>query len=84
MATSNRETVVTWGRLNGMGHEAVCSVSAVNVTLPQLNISEYVRCDSVVSEAGKEATILLPLQGTFSARNGWPERAKSTRRALRQ
>jgi hypothetical protein len=31
--------------LKGMGYEAGCTVSAVKVSLPQLNIWEYVRCD---------------------------------------
>ena len=33
------------GWLKGMGHEAECTVSAVKVSLPELNISEYVKCD---------------------------------------
>ena len=35
------------GRLKGMGYEAEagCTVNAVKVTLPQLNIWEYVKCD---------------------------------------
>jgi hypothetical protein len=33
------------GRLRGMGYEAECAVSAVKVSLPQLDIWEYVRCD---------------------------------------
>ncbi len=45
MGTSNRETVIAAGQLKGMGHEAACTVSAVKVSLPQLNISEYVKCD---------------------------------------
>ena len=34
------------GRLEGMGREAECTVSAVKVSPPQLNIWEYVKCDS--------------------------------------
>ena len=45
MATSSRETVMMTGQLRGMGHEAACTVSAVMVFLPQLNIAEYVKCD---------------------------------------
>src|ERR1039458_6354988 len=45
MTTSHRETVKIAGRLNGMGYEAGCMVSAVKVSLPHLNISEYVECD---------------------------------------
>ena len=45
MTTSYRETVMMAGRLKGMGREAECTVSAVKVSLPQLNIWEYVRCD---------------------------------------
>jgi hypothetical protein len=45
MPASNRETVIMAGRLKGMGHEAVCTVSAVKISLPHLNISEYVKCD---------------------------------------
>ena len=33
------------GRLKGMGYEAGCTVSAIKVSLPQLDIWEYVRCD---------------------------------------
>jgi hypothetical protein len=42
---SNRETVMLAGRLSGMGNEAECTVSAVKVSLPQLNTWEYVKCD---------------------------------------
>jgi len=45
MAASSREIVMMAGQLKGMGHEAVCTVSAVMVSLPQLNIAEYVKCD---------------------------------------
>jgi len=45
MTTSHREIVMMSGWLKGMGHEAECTVSAVKVSLPQLNISEYVNCD---------------------------------------
>ena len=45
MVTSNRETVMLAGRLSGMGREADCTVSAVKVSLPQLNTWEYVKCD---------------------------------------
>jgi hypothetical protein len=43
--TSNRETVMMAGQLSGMGFDAGCVVSATKVTLPQLNTSEYVKCD---------------------------------------
>ena len=33
------------GRLKGMGHEAECVASVVKVSIPHLNISEYVECD---------------------------------------
>ena len=33
------------GRLKGMGREAECTISAIKVSLPQLNIWEYVKCD---------------------------------------
>jgi len=33
------------GRLKGMGYEAPCTVSVIKVSLPQLDIWEYVRCD---------------------------------------
>ncbi len=33
------------GWLKGMGYEAECTVSAVKVSLPLLNIWEYVQCD---------------------------------------
>lgn len=42
---SHRETVMMTGRLKGMGREAECAVSAVKVSLPHLNIWEYVNCD---------------------------------------
>ena len=45
MTTSHRETVMIAGRLNGTGYEAGCMVNAVKVSLPQLNIWEYVECD---------------------------------------
>jgi hypothetical protein len=45
MTTSHREIVMMSGWLKGMGHEAECTVSAVKVSLPQLNIWEYVKCD---------------------------------------
>jgi hypothetical protein len=45
MTTSHRETVMMTGRLKGMGREAECTVSAVKISLPQLNIWEYVNCD---------------------------------------
>ena len=45
MTTSHRETVMIAGRLKGMGYEAGCMVNAVKVSLPQLNIWEYVKCD---------------------------------------
>jgi hypothetical protein len=45
LTTSHRETVMMAGRLKGMGCEAGCTVSAVKVSLPQLKIWEYVRCD---------------------------------------
>jgi hypothetical protein len=43
--TSNRETVMMAGRLSGMGYEAECTVSAIKVSLPQLDTWEYVKCD---------------------------------------
>ena len=45
MTTTHRETVMMTGRLKGMGREAECTVSAVKVSLPLLNIWEYVNCD---------------------------------------
>ncbi len=45
MTTSNREAVMMTGRLKGMGREAECTVSATKVSLPLLNIWEYVNCD---------------------------------------
>jgi hypothetical protein len=45
MATSSRETVMMAGKLKGMGHEAGCTVSAVMVSFPELDIAEYVKCD---------------------------------------
>jgi hypothetical protein len=45
MTTPHREIVMMSGWLKGMGHEAECTVSAVKVSLPQLDISEYVKCD---------------------------------------
>jgi hypothetical protein len=45
MTTSHREIVMMTGRLKGMGREAECTVSAVKVSPPHLNIPEYVKCD---------------------------------------
>jgi hypothetical protein len=45
MTTSHRETVMMAGRLKGMNREAECTVSAVKVSLPELDIWEYVQCD---------------------------------------
>ncbi|MGO9435816.1 MAG: hypothetical protein ACLPH3_05770 [Terracidiphilus sp.] len=45
MSKSKRETVMMLGWLKGMGREAECTVSAVKVSLPQLDIWEYVKCD---------------------------------------
>ena len=45
MTTSHRETVMMTGRLKGMGRKAECTISAIKVSLPQLNIWEYVKCD---------------------------------------
>ena len=45
MTTSHRETVMIAGRLKGMRYEAGCMVNAVKVSLPQLNIWEYAKCD---------------------------------------
>jgi hypothetical protein len=45
MTRSNCETVKKAGRLSGMGHEAECTVSAVKVSLPQLNTWENGKCD---------------------------------------
>lgn len=33
------------GLLKGMGYEAACTVSAIKVSLPDLDIWEYVQCD---------------------------------------
>ena len=45
MTTSHRETVMMTGRLKGMGREAECTLSAVKISLPLINIWEYVNCD---------------------------------------
>jgi hypothetical protein len=45
MTTSHRETVMMTGRLKGMGRQVGCTVSAVKVSLPELDIWEYVKCD---------------------------------------
>ena len=45
MTISPRETVMMSGRLKGMGREGECTVSAVKVSLPLLNIWEYVHRD---------------------------------------
>ena len=42
---SKRESVILNGTLKGMGREVPCSVLALKVSLPQLNIFEYIRCD---------------------------------------
>lgn len=45
MPESKRESVILKGILKGMGREASCAILALKVSLPQLNIFEYVRCD---------------------------------------
>jgi hypothetical protein len=45
MTIAHREAVMMAGRLRGMGREAECTVSAVKISLPHLNIWEYVKCD---------------------------------------
>jgi hypothetical protein len=43
---SKRETVILNGVLKGMGRRNVsCTVQALKVSLPQLNVFEYIRCD---------------------------------------
>jgi hypothetical protein len=37
------------GRLSGMGREASCTVSAIKVSLPQLDITEFVKCDILLA-----------------------------------
>jgi len=49
MATSMREAVITSGQLSGMGHETSCTISAIRISLPQLNISEFVKCDILLA-----------------------------------
>ena len=44
-AVSIREAVLLEGILNGMNREAPCTVRAVKVSLPKLDIYEYVRAD---------------------------------------
>ena len=45
MLGSKRESVLLPGRLMGMGYEASCSLVAIKVSLPELDIWEYVRCE---------------------------------------
>jgi hypothetical protein len=43
--SSYRESLMLQGKLMGMGYDAPCTLSAVKVSLPQLNVLEYVRCE---------------------------------------
>jgi hypothetical protein len=49
MTTSMREAVIMSGQLSGMGREVSCTVSAIKVSLPQLAISEFVKCDILLA-----------------------------------
>jgi hypothetical protein len=42
---SIREAVLVSGTLNGMNHQVPCMVRAVKVSLPNLDILEYMRAD---------------------------------------
>jgi hypothetical protein len=42
---SKRESILLRGWLKGMGCEVSCSLVAVKVSLPELDIWEYVRCE---------------------------------------
>jgi hypothetical protein len=41
---SHREIKVMSGHLKGMGREAKCLVSAVQVSMPGTNVSHYAKC----------------------------------------
>ena len=58
VSISVRESVVIQGVLRGMNVEAQCTVTAVKVSLPNLDVWEYVRAD--ITSAPAE----LPL-GTY-------------------
>ena len=45
MPESKREQVILNGVLKGMGRETPCTVLATKVSLPQLNVFEYIHCD---------------------------------------
>jgi hypothetical protein len=42
---SNRETVTLLAKLEGMGREAQCKVSAIKLSLPEFKIAEFVQCN---------------------------------------
>lgn len=42
---SKRESILLRGWLKGMGYEAPCSLVAIKVSLLELDIWEYVRCE---------------------------------------
>jgi len=48
---SQRESVVIQGRLRGMGYAVPCMLVAVKVTLPSLDMFEYVKCEVVNAPA---------------------------------
>jgi hypothetical protein len=49
---SNREAVLVSGTLKGMSHQVSCMVRAVKVSLPNLDIWEYVSAD--IAQASSE------------------------------
>ena len=51
-SASIRETVLVKGELRGMGHNSPCLVRAVKVSLPKLDVWEYVKAE--VFEAPEE------------------------------
>ena len=44
-SASIRETVLVKGELRGMGHNSPCLVRAVKVSLPKLDVWEYVKTE---------------------------------------
>jgi hypothetical protein len=61
MAESHRDTVLLEGNIKGMGYESSCLLQVDMVTLPSLNVWEYVMCN--VLQAPQE----LP-DGSYEAR----------------
>jgi hypothetical protein len=50
--SSRRESILVRGRLIGMGHNTPCLLNAIRLSLPELNVSEYVKCEVLQAPSG--------------------------------